>query len=146
MSPLVTWSGQLEIGVPEIDAHHRTLVRLLNELHEAVYRRRGADACRNAVEKLHRCARSHFDVEEKLMHLSGHTAFAADRSEHRELMRALADMLARMDPASSNITFQGLHQLKAWLLAHIRHTDPRAAGREDVSDLPSFGTQRPPER
>lgn len=132
MTPLISWEEDLVIGVPEIDAHHKALVALLNELHETVFRRRGVDACRDVVERLRSCALSHLEAEERLMHQAGHNAYGENLVEQRELIRQLDDMLTRMDGYASNITFQGLHQLKAWLLAHIRYVAP---GRPQ--DLPA---------
>lgn len=142
MVPLVTWHETLLIGVPEIDAHHKALAGLLNELHEAVHRRRGVDACRGIVEKLRRCALSHLDAEERLMHLSGHASYSENLEEQRDLIQRLDDMLARMDDANSNITFHGLHQLRSWLLAHIRFVgadDGAAAAVEPEAAPRVFG-------
>lgn len=130
MGQLFDWSDELLTGVAEIDAHHRALAGLLNELHEAVHRRRGVAACRDAVEKLRHCALLHLDVEERLMHESGHAVYAGSNSEQRELVQQLDDMLAKMDEENSNITFHGLHQLKVWLLQHIRTVEAATAAIE----------------
>lgn len=126
MSQLFDWSDELLTGIAEIDAHHKALAGLLNELHESVHRRRGVGACREAVEKLRRCALSHLDVEERLMHESGHAGYSGSSSEQRALVHQLDEMLAKMDEENSNITFHGLHQLKVWLLQHIRAVDAAA--------------------
>jgi len=123
MNRLIDWSDELLTGIPEIDAHHKALAGLLNELHESVHRRRGVTACREAVEKLRHCAVSHFDIEEKLVQSSGHAAFAGNATAQGELFHRLDGMLERMDGENSNITFHGLHQLKVWLLQHIRSVD-----------------------
>lgn len=123
MSQLFDWSDEHLTGIAEIDAHHKALAGLLNELHESVHRRRGVDACRDAVAKLRHCALSHLDVEERLMHESGHGAYTGSSREQRELVHQLDEMLSKMDDENSNITFHGLHQLKVWLLQHIRTVD-----------------------
>ena len=123
MNQLFDWSDEHLTGIAEIDAHHKALAGLLNELHESVHRRRGVVACREAVEKLRHCALSHLDVEEKLMHASGHAGYAGSSHEQRELVKQLDDMLSKMDEENSNITFHGLHQLKVWLLQHIRSVE-----------------------
>ena len=61
------------------------------------------------------------------MHAAGHATFAENLDEQRELVRLLDGMLARMDDENSNITFQGLHQLKVWLLNHMRAVDAARA-------------------
>lgn len=141
MSQLVTWSDDLATGVTDVDAHHRTLVGLLNELHETVHRRRGVAACRAAVEKLHRCVLSHLEVEAKLMHLAGHDADPGSRDEYREVERLLDGMLARMDAENSHITFHCMHELKSWLLAHMRRvrSDAVAPDRGAAESARTFG-------
>ena len=44
MSQLFDWSDEHLTGIAEIDAHHKALAGLLNELHESVHRRRGVVA------------------------------------------------------------------------------------------------------
>lgn len=137
MNKLINWSDSLAIGVPEIDVHHETLVGLLNQLHETVHRRRGVDACRKAVEKLRRYAEMHLAVEEQVMHAAGRTAYHENEAEQQQLVAHLDAMLERMDAVNSNITFHGLHQLKTWILRHIRETEAHDAEQPVVADAES---------
>lgn len=125
MSRLITWSQSLAVGIAAVDEHHAILIALLNELHEAVHRRRGAAASRDALERLRRFAITHFAVEEALMHDAGHDDYRADAEEQASLLGCIDEMLARIDAANSNITFHGLHQLKVHMLQHVRHAQQR---------------------
>lgn len=127
MNKLINWSDSLALGVPETDAHHETLVGLLNQLHETVHRRRGVDACRKSVEKLRRYAEMHLAVEEQVIHAAGRVAYRENGAEHQQLVARLDAMLERMDDVDSNITFYGLHQLRTWILWHMRQTESQDA-------------------
>ena len=37
MSKFIEWSNEISVGIEEIDAQHRVLVDLLNEIHEALW-------------------------------------------------------------------------------------------------------------
>lgn len=39
----IEWSNELSVGIEEIDDQHRILVDLLNQVHEAIQKRRGAE-------------------------------------------------------------------------------------------------------
>ena len=44
MSKFVEWSNELSVGIEEIDAQHKVLVDLLNEIHEAIQQGRTAQS------------------------------------------------------------------------------------------------------
>lgn len=43
MVRFVEWSNELSVGIEEIDAQHKVLVDLLNQIHEAIQQRHGAE-------------------------------------------------------------------------------------------------------
>ena len=43
MAKFVAWSDDLSVGIEEIDVQHQVLVRLINEMHEAIHQRHGSD-------------------------------------------------------------------------------------------------------
>lgn len=123
---LITWDPALDTGFDEIDAQHRELVRIINELAEAD--RHGAPALDidRALERLLNYADSHFRAEERLMaqaafpfqdeHHHQHGAFAV------KLMR-----LVRQGNGDAALRPALLEFLKNWLLNHIQVSDQRYA-------------------
>ncbi|MFO1425295.1 MAG: hemerythrin domain-containing protein, partial [Candidatus Competibacteraceae bacterium] len=64
MNKFVEWSNELSVGIEEIDAQHKVLVDLLNQIHEAIQQRHGAEVTRDIVLRLDEYTRVHFAVEE----------------------------------------------------------------------------------
>ena len=52
MSKFVEWSNELSVGIEEIDTQHQVLVDLLNQIHEAIQQRHGAEVTQDIVLKL----------------------------------------------------------------------------------------------
>lgn len=43
MAKFIEWTGELSVGIEEIDEQHKVLVDLINEIHEVIHQRRGSD-------------------------------------------------------------------------------------------------------
>ncbi len=64
MVKFIEWSNTLSVGIEEIDAQHKVLVDLLNQVHEAIQQRQGVEATNKIVEQLGEYTRIHFAVKE----------------------------------------------------------------------------------
>ena len=52
MTAFIEWSNELSVGIEEIDAQHKVLVDLLNQIHEAIQQRHGAEITGRILQKL----------------------------------------------------------------------------------------------
>ncbi len=43
MKEFITWSGELSVGIEEIDEQHKVLIGLINRMHDAIHQRHGSD-------------------------------------------------------------------------------------------------------
>lgn len=120
---LFQWSDDYSVGVEEIDAQHKELVRLLNSLHQAIHERHGSDACRRILDELTDYTRVHFAVEESLMRISGYPDFANHKKIHTTLIQQIHDLQVKLDSGAAKISFELLHFLKNWLMVHIVEAD-----------------------
>lgn len=124
--PLIEWSPALEIGVPEIDYQHRTMVSMLNALHRSIEDQAGPQAIDEILEALDAYVLTHFASEERLMerlryehideHKAEHHRLAEDVQRHREAF-------ARGEGSPQEL----LEFLIRWLLNHIAHADSHIA-------------------
>lgn len=127
MAELYSWSDALSVGLQELDEQHKVLFAQLNEFYEAIDAKRGAQACRDILNRLVLHTRTHFHVEESLMRLLSYPEFDAHKLQHGNLLGQVAKVLERLDNGSSAVSFELLHFLKAWLVNHILHKDQRFA-------------------
>lgn len=123
----VQWQSDLETGIPDVDAQHKTLLALLNEA-GAMLEEPDRATLDRLLNGLIAYAQYHFDTEEALMrefryseaepfeaanHLVQHRAFTSR-------VLAMYDTLKSGGGLDSRELFDFLSN---WLSQHIRHTD-----------------------
>lgn len=122
---LISWTGDLSVGVQEIDEQHKELVGLLNDLHQAVTDHHGSAACSNILRSLAEYTRIHFAVEESLMRILAYPDFDRHKGEHDALTAQVVQLQSKLASGQAAITFELLHFLKVWLTKHIQESDRR---------------------
>jgi hemerythrin len=123
MGKFVDWSDDLSVGVEEIDAQHKVLVGLVNEMHEAIHKRHGSDVVREILGKLADYTRIHFAVEESLMRILGYPGYEEHKAQHEELLHHVVELTQKVDAGKTAIGFELMHFLKVWLTKHIMESD-----------------------
>ena len=126
---LFKWSSAHSVYLPEIDAEHRAIYRIGDELHKALLA--GADPARlqPIVVNLLETAEQHFRHEERLMRAIHYTSFAWHKGQHdatRKRWRALAKRIAGGD---TDATGELLEFLSEWLRGHIGVADRMMSAR-----------------
>jgi len=119
---LLAWDESLETRIPHIDAQHRKLISLINDLDQAVQDGTGGLLVSYVLQELIRYVKDHFEDEEQLMLRRRFPDLTAHRKEHDLFASRLNEIHTTFqdgDALSSNI----LDFLKDWLVNHIRRTD-----------------------
>lgn len=125
MVRFVEWSNELSVGIEEIDAQHKVLVDLLNQIHEAIQQRQGAEITGEIIERLREYTRIHFAVEESLMRILHYPEYERHKEEHDRLIDQLNGFRDKLESGKSSISFELAHFLKVWLTKHIMEADKR---------------------
>lgn len=120
---LMTWKDCYSVGVSEIDAQHRKLFLLINDVSEASQN----PSCRQEeieriIDDLLHYVEFHFSSEQR--YLVNHPEFAAHRDTHAQFVIATIKFVKRLkenDP--SLLTNDLLIFLVNWLRDHILATD-----------------------
>lgn len=123
MSKFVEWSGELSVGIEEIDAQHRVLVGLLNRIHEAIQQRHGTEVTRQIVDQLGEYTRIHFAVEESLMRILHYPEYEQHKDEHDKLIEQLNVLRCKLEEGKASVSYELAHFLKVWLTKHIMESD-----------------------
>ena len=87
------WTAGNTVFEAEIDAEHRAMLRLCDELSGALDTGANADVIADAVRRLAGEVEGHFAHEERLMRAAGYSAYAWHKREHdgaRRRLQALA--------------------------------------------------------
>ncbi|NKF20950.1 bacteriohemerythrin [Solimonas marina] len=122
-APLIVWTPELSVGIDEIDAQHKLLVDLLNQLHVAILTQHGSAEAMHVLHELIDYTRIHFAVEESLMRVLGYPDYEAHKASHEQLLEQVLNLQRRLIDEGQGITFELLHFLKRWLSVHIMETD-----------------------
>lgn len=137
---LFAWSDSYRVGIDEIDAQHKELVRLLNDLHISIREHHGSATSREILNRLVDYTRTHFLVEESLMRVSGYAELDSHRHQHETLIAQIAALQEKLDAGITSISFELLHFLKHWLMHHINGDDKQFGAffsREKILGAPA---------
>lgn len=121
----IEWSEELSVGIASIDAQHRQLVGMINELHDAMRGGRGREALVAIFDAMLKYTSYHFGHEEKLFQLHGYTGGDAHKREHEQLVKDALALKQRFERGDLVITIDTLDFLNDWLRKHIQGSDKR---------------------
>ena len=121
------WREAYSVHIPQIDAQHRQLIGLINELHTAMMQGAGNEALGRILGELIRYTESHFSYEEAMLQQRGYSSLMAHRSEHRQLTRQIEDLQTQFRSGKLLMTMQVMQFLKEWLANHILIRDMQYA-------------------
>jgi hemerythrin-like metal-binding protein len=120
---MVRWRDEYASGDEQVDAAHRELLRMINELTEGIITRRGRALVEPVLLRLVAYAHQHFAEEEALMRRTGYPGAARHAAVHDQF-RAKADELAAGFRNGTVVLPLTLSQfLMAWFDGHLRTED-----------------------
>jgi hemerythrin len=117
----ITWSSELEIGIPVIDAQHQRIVEYINIV-ESIQKNKSRKELLAVMDELVDYTLSHFAFEESLMEEAGYPFTTAHIKVHQLFAKRVGSFQQRA-VSGENITEELLHVLKAWLVNHIKRDD-----------------------
>ncbi len=121
----VTWNDTWLVGVQEVDAQHKHLVSLLNQLHEAMIQGHGKDVLGGILDSLVRYTQVHFAAEERMMEQSKYPDLVNHKREHEALTQKVLDFQKNFATGRVAMGIEVLQFLSSWLQGHIRGTDKK---------------------
>ncbi len=123
----VAWSDAMSTGDDGVDEQHKSLIRVLNDLHDAMIGGQGGEKASQIVGRLAEYAFSHFTHEEELMAAAEVAGFPAHKMEHDDFRRRLELFSADAGRWGVFVSMDMIEFLRGWLIHHIERLD-----REDV--------------
>ena len=122
---IVCWDGSLIVGVDIVDAQHRYLYEIINNMQGKLAHGKTDLALRDGLDSMRTYARFHFETEEGLLELHGYPHLAEHKALHRDYLLALENF-ANATP-TKELAYQALGYLLTWLTAHIQAEDGQYA-------------------
>lgn len=121
----IDWKDELSVNIRMIDDQHKELIKLINELSDAMKVGKGKDVMGKVLSKLVDYTKMHFGTEERLFQTHGYPGYIAHKSEHDKLTKQVLDLKTKFDNGQSVITVEVMNFLKDWLQKHIIGTDKK---------------------
>jgi len=123
----VEWTPELSVGNEEIDAQHRRLVDLVNQLHEAMVEGVVGEKLGHFLVELVEYTKYHFSTEERLFEERGYPARDEHVAEHQDFVARLLEFMEAYNEGNAAISVGMLQYLREWILHHIREVDRQYA-------------------
>lgn len=121
--PLIIWSSNLCVGVKSIDAQHKKLVGMINDLHEAMKEKTSRTVMVDIVGRLKDYVVTHFKHEEHIFDAHGYPEAEAHKLIHNQFVERILDFEEGLQGGQATLSLEVLQFLKDWLVDHIMGTD-----------------------
>lgn len=126
MNKQIVWDKSFETGIDEVDAQHRQLVEIINEL-EAGIGRASIKDLQGILSRLKEYAQHHFRTEEGIMEAKTYPGLKDHKAEHRTFVDQLLLFDLDIILASEGLAWEMFHYLRGWLTNHILVVDRKFA-------------------
>lgn len=117
------WSERYSVKVSAMDAQHKQLFAIIQELYSAMRAGRGKAIVGDVLRRLLDYTNKHFAEEEKLMEKHGYPKLEQHQAEHRVLINKVVAFKKDFDAGSASVTPELMAFLQKWLTDHIQTVD-----------------------
>ncbi|MEJ8569358.1 bacteriohemerythrin [Elongatibacter sediminis] len=122
---LIDWKPEYEVGVPAVDAEHRAMIEMINDVYRELEGTPDPDTIEHALGEIHSGIAAHFALEEQMMRRVGWREYEEHKANHEELLDDMRDL---MDVHAANPE-QGREELQRrladWFTVHFASFDAR---------------------
>lgn len=120
---LLEWTDKMSVGIDTIDADHRKLLDLVNELHAVVRKKESPTNIGRVLRDLISYTDYHFQAEEQLLRLLRFPDFEHHKAVHDQLRKKVAELEARYRDCPEKGGVKMFDFLSDWLMRHILGED-----------------------
>ena len=125
---VISWSDELSVGVHVIDADHKMIIDLINQLADEVDGNHDADIVGSVLSALYDYTDFHFCREEALMEACGYEALPQHRKVHDALRGRVREIRDLHAANPTMILDEDLMEfMTEWLIKHIMGHDKNYA-------------------
>ncbi|HVN71303.1 MAG TPA: bacteriohemerythrin [Desulfomonilia bacterium] len=120
---LISWNDNLSVHVGEIDRQHQQLIKMINDLDDAMKQGKGKEVLGKIVKGLSDYTAYHFSTEEKYFSQFGYPAAEVHIREHRTFVDKVTDFKKKFETNRIGLSTDVINFLSDWLKNHIQVTD-----------------------
>ncbi|MDI6800710.1 MAG: bacteriohemerythrin [Thermodesulfovibrionales bacterium] len=124
---ILQWHDKYKVNIIEIDAQHKKLFALYNELLNAMYKGEGYDVLEKCLDELIRYIGTHFLTEENYMLKFNYPAYEEHKKLHFELIKTTLNLHKEFRERKTVLTEEVVDFLNDWLTNHVLQVDQQYA-------------------
>jgi hemerythrin len=121
--PLINWNDTLSVNVNEIDQQHKNLIRMINELNDAMKQGKGRTVIGKIIKDMIDYTTTHFKTEEGYFDRFGYPEAAGHKREHALFVEKVSAFSKGFEEEKLSLSIEVLDFLSDWLKNHIKGTD-----------------------
>ena len=122
---LISWKHEFNIGIPSIDAEHRQLIDLINEVHDRLTDEKRPFQVEDFLGEIHARIAAHFALEEKWMKDNDYDQYQGHKADHEKLLDDIRDIMDACDDKENFDEETLSDRLSDWFTGHFATRDAR---------------------
>lgn len=124
----IEWTGDMSVGMADIDAQHQELINIINHLMvmKAVGETREAQG--RVIDRLMEYAQIHFETEEGYFRKYHYVNRESHEKEHGDFIASAFAFKAKFDAGRAGLSNEILSFLSEWLVHHLKGSDKAYVG------------------
>ncbi len=120
---LFSWDKSYSVNINSIDAQHKKLIDLINNLHDSMRQGKGKEVLGSIFNELASYTIYHFNHEEELFAKYDYAERNRHKAEHEKLIVQINELKNNYNKGSNVLTMEVMNFLKMWLSDHIMGSD-----------------------
>jgi len=124
---IIQWNESLSVDIAEIDTQHQRLIRMINDLNDAMRQGKGKEVLGKIITGLITYTRTHFKAEEDYFAQFGYPDAATHKQEHVRFVEKVASFKQEFEQGKLGLSLEIMSYLSDWLQGHIKGVDKKYA-------------------
>ena len=121
--PLLEWNNKYSVKVERIDAQHKNLIEIINNLHDSLRENTFHEELRKIYSELVEYTEYHFTTEEMYLEKAGYEDLENHKKQHARFVKKLKRLQSRCNEGKEAIAVELSGFLSNWIIEHILHSD-----------------------
>jgi len=128
-SEIIVWDNKYNTGIDMIDAQHKQLISLTNDLYKACIAKNDElfTTFKDAMGKMVAYVNFHFNVEIKLMKATNYPNQVEHKKMHDKLIENIVQAANDFKEGKKYVANKFVHTLIDWICSHIAYYDKQYA-------------------
>ena len=123
LSKVLEWDDSFATGVAKFDQQQMKLFDMVNELHDAMQKKRSKEAIGSILNRLIEYTGSHFAQEEEAFRIARYPDELQHKQHHSKLVGQVLELHAKFNSGEALLTHSVIEFLQDWLINHIKGVD-----------------------